>query len=666
MSLVTRLRSRLSRGDESVIGAGAIRIGGEQYDARWTATRVLESVYKNPTGKRCIERNASAFQRPNWAIVSPNAKDKPLENHKLLDVLNKPAPHMTGTRMQYHLRRDLDMAGGSFWLKLYGQDYLGDKGAVTGLRRLSPLRTSVLTNDDDELVGFIHTDKAGRNSPIFPEELIFVNLPDGEGEWTRNPPGLAAGLPSDISNNSMRFNAELIKNDGGLPGYLVVEGLETKQFKEWVSAWKSAEEPGKTRFMSSKGQGKHGATYVRVGQSNQEMMYDRLKAMADDDIARSLGYPSVLLNPDGTTFANMDVANRTWYMGEVFPMWVWVWDTFSIALEDQLGGNLIRFDLSQIEEMSENLDSIVERGVRLLDSGAWTINEFREKLGQPPVAWGNTPLRQTQDASLTQNATDANPVERIELKPPKDEPKKALPVATTKATKPYLGKFHQIVERQEIESTGEIAKFFNAQGKAIAARIRGKKGKAYTKAVSDWWDGERWNTSLAQVVHTELSKTAKPIGDLAMSTFVPGASYDMTSVRQVEYLRSRSTEIAGLINTTTEEALRELIGELAAQETSIDEIAAAITDYFVDYSTTRAMRVARTELIGAANFSALEAARESGVVTGKHWNAASTADGECLALDAEGTIPLDAEFDGGFSHPPAHVNCRCALDFEVD
>lgn len=670
MSLLQRLRGRFGGAEQQL--SGAIRIGGQSYNASWSFHRVLDSVYRNPTGRRCIERNAYAFMRPMWQIHEDGKDRKPIEDHAFADVLNRPLPNSTGTKMQYFLRRDLDISGGSFWLKMRGADLYGDKGPVTGLKRLPAQQVAVLTSDDDDLLGFIYTDRAGRRAPILPDEMVYVNLPDPEREWDRCPPGLTAGLPADISNSAMRFNAELLANDGGLPGYLVVEGLTTKQFNEWVTAWRSQEATGKTRMLSSSGaNGKGGANYVRVGVSNQELMYDRLKAMADDDICRALGYPAVLLNPDGTTFANMDIAQRTWIAGEVFPLWVWTSDFFTVALRDEIGeGKRIGFDLSDIEELTENLDAVVARGIQLVAARAMTINELRDELGLPPVAWGNDFPDPPAADVLANDAKpgDGKPAGDKPGDPGASDPKptKAL-VVTTKAPSKFLPAFHAAVERREKAALPVLETFFLDQGDAIARRIEGKKGKAYAKAVEPtaWWDGVKWNTSLAQVVHDELSTTTKDIGDLAMVTFQPGADYDATSPRMEQYLDERSVTIAALVNNTTEADVRELIGGMAAAGESIDDIAKAVRSFFVDNAATRAMRVARTELIGAANFASLDAAHQTDLITGKTWNPAGDADAQCKALEDLGTIPLDATFNG-IEHPPAHINCRCALDYEVD
>lgn len=657
-NIITRLFSRGNRSDESF--AGAIRIGGAEYNMTWSHARLLQSVYKNPTGYRVIEDTANEFMRPEWAMF--NGTDR-LESDPFLKVLNNPFTKTTGTTMQYHISRDLDINGGTFLVKMRGADYWGDNGPVTGFKRLPPQRVSVMTDDDDELLGFIYTDRAGRRAPILPEEIVYIHFPDGERAWHRQPPAAVAGLPADIDNAAMRFNAELLDNDGGLPGYLVVEGLTPKVFKEWVTEWRSGESPGKTRVLASGGggpgsTGKGNASYVRVGVTNSEMMYDRLREMAHDDICLSLGMPPVLLNPDGTTFSNMDTAKRFWVVGRVYPRWVWVRDAFTVQMQGDLPENKkIGFNLEIIEELTENLDSTVSRELQILEARGQTINQFLQKIGREPVSWGDVEPQAAAGPVLT---GDNN--QPVVLDVPKE---KKIIVVDTKAPKQraYLDGLHSIIEGKEQRAAEMMHAMFLSQGEAIAARIRSKQGKAYRKAVEDWWDGDRWNTAVSQVVSASYNNVVGAAGDFVMNQFQPGSEFDATTKNISDWLANRSVEVAGLINGTTQEEVRSVIADLASTSTSVEQISRAVKGYFSDNAEMRATRFARTEMVGGANYAAEQAAKQTGLILVKGISSASTADEDCTSLDDE-RVPLDGTFSNGLGAPPIHPNCRCALVFE--
>lgn len=94
--------------------------------------------------------------------------------------------------------------------------------------------------------------------------------------------------------------------------------------------------------------------------------------------------------------------------------------------------------------------------------------------------------------------------------------------------------------------------------------------------------------------------------------------------------------------------------------------AAGIAQTFFKGSEAEARRVVRTEVIQAYNEIKDEAivnlAAETGIKFKRKWSAALDRRVCPLCRDLDGkTADLDKEFPGGYTAPPAHPNCRCAL-----
>lgn len=665
MGLVQRLMGRSAKPDAPDSVVGMVRMGGSAWSARWSFTRTLDSVYSNPTARRCVERMASDFQRPDWQLLKPGTEESAPEDHASYGVLREPRKGlMSGTTMQYHISRDLDLTGGTFWLKLRGgDDGIGDGGPVSGLRRLPSHRMTVIADDDDDLIGFVYQDRIGRIALLSPDDVVYVKYPHPERPADRMAPALVAGLSSETDTIAMKFNFELLSNDSALPGYLLVEGLTTKQFDEWVAQWESGDAPGKTRFMNGAN-----AKYIKVGQTNQELTYQQLRDASREDICRAFGPPRVLIDPTDATFANMDIATASYIKSLIDPRWTMVGDEFTMQLGVELGGWEIGFDLSEIEELQEGQDAYVKRAVLLLDRKVLTINEVREDMGRDPVPWGDdpavlnpVPAANTSDNALAAGGSDSagagdtvtNMIAVTEMR--------ALPSAVLTKDGIAIDGFDARVQRHENSATRSMNRFFDRQGKAVVKRIRAKKGR--TKAVDDWWDGERWDEELASAWSPLLGDTVDSIGTLSLGTFSPGSEFDATTSNVSDYLTNRSVTIAALVNDTTASDVRSILDEMQAEGASISEMAGAIEGYFTDQGSMRAERVARTEIIGAANWAATEGARQSGLVQAKTWLAASDAEPDCAALSGT-TVALDDGF-GGVDQPPLHPNCRCTLTFEL-
>jgi uncharacterized protein with gpF-like domain len=104
-------------------------------------------------------------------------------------------------------------------------------------------------------------------------------------------------------------------------------------------------------------------------------------------------------------------------------------------------------------------------------------------------------------------------------------------------------------------------------------------------------------------------------------------------------------------------------------------IAAYVRDMVPQFSRQRAAVIARTETHGAANYGAIGAARETGLVLRKVWLAAEDerTREEHAGMDGQ-SVGMDELFDFGLyslaypgdpSGPPeAVINCRCTLGYE--
>jgi len=281
---------------------------------------------------------------------------------------------------------------------------------------------TVVGNQDDELLGFIYTDRNGRQVPSLPEHMVYLRYPHPERIYDGLAPALIAGLPSETDTNAARFNRDLLSNDAALPGYLVLQGLSPDDFADWKAQWESGAMPGKTRFVSA-----DQATYAKVGQTNQELTYAELRRDSQDDILRAFGVPrAVAFDTADTTYANADAERAMFMQQNVLPKWVLIADELTL----QLGADMdvkIAYDLAGIDELQDSRDAIVERAIKLLGYQAQTVNEFRISMGWPAVPWGDEPVVPLQPMS----AVPIQPPGKTPAEPAATTPEPTLPAETT-------------------------------------------------------------------------------------------------------------------------------------------------------------------------------------------------------------------------------------------
>lgn len=81
-----------------------------------------------------------------------------------------------------------------------------------------------------------------------------------------------------------------------------------------------------------------------------------------------------------------------------------------------------------------------------------------------------------------------------------------------------------------------------------------------------------------------------------------------------------------------------------------------------DFSSSRALMIARTEKAYAAAHGEHQAAKDTGFKF-KEWQTAGETCDECEANEEQGRIGIDDAFQSGDDCPPAHPNCRCSAGY---
>lgn len=107
---------------------------------------------------------------------------------------------------------------------------------------------------------------------------------------------------------------------------------------------------------------------------------------------------------------------------------------------------------------------------------------------------------------------------------------------------------------------------------------------------------------------------------------------------------------------------------IAAEHLAQETLEARVARYAQAHRRSRALTIARTELVGALNGGqqyAWESAIQQGVIRSaqfyKTWIVTpdERLEAQCEALDGA-EVPIDQPFEGGVLYPPLHPRCRCA------
>ena len=111
--------------------------------------------------------------------------------------------------------------------------------------------------------------------------------------------------------------------------------------------------------------------------------------------------PTVFLSElENATLANVSTLERFLWRNTIVPELRLIEDSLNMSLVPAVGLSpseyRFRFDISEIEALSDSEDSLVAREVSLVNAGVMTPNEVRARHGLAPEEWGVGPRPSTK------------------------------------------------------------------------------------------------------------------------------------------------------------------------------------------------------------------------------------------------------------------------------
>ena len=183
-----------------------------------------------------------------------------------------------------------------------------------------------------------------------------------------------------------------------------------------------------------------------------------------------------------------------------------------------------------------------------------------------------------------------------------------------------------------------------------------------------WWDEVGEDNSLRQTVGPLIEGTIESAGGAALAEMSASIRFDVYSHIVQDHIRRRVARITRVNDTTRRHLQQEIAAGDAAGET-IEQIPARVAAVYQRARDYRTERIARTEVVGAHNYGALEGYRQSGVVQYKEWLAGpgarathAEADGQVVGLEEMFRVgDCLTDTPGNSGCPEEDINCQCAI-----
>jgi HK97 family phage portal protein len=610
---------------------------------------VYAAVYQRAVDQACL---------PLKVLREAGEHREPVEpTHPLKVLLEGVNPVMTWFDLVVLNSINLDLTGNDFWLFFGGPD-----GLPREIWPLSPKWVTVVPDPERFVAGYLVRPAGGeafRFLPLGPDTggtgIVHFKRPDPDnyhyGMGALRPAWGAALTDEAATEYRHAFYKNSARPDGILTSDQPMGPSAVQQIREqWQEIFQGPSRAYRVAVMS----GNLKWQSITVPPIDVGIVKDR--ELSRQDLIVAFQVSLAVLGIETGDVGRREEQIRFYYERSVKPAVIQRLGTLGERLLPLYGEALhLEADWSGVRVLQEDEERKARVEQALLASGA-TVNEIRARRSLPksthpladvPLVSGNlVPIDQVgfQAAGGLLGLSAAPPVAKLfrQGTPAGEAERAALWEALDAKALAHERPFHAGVMRAfraTWERMGALLREGVVPETAVTEAMTTLKGllRRHAEAQLPTILETGWDRAVDLVLARQ--RRGKGVLDIAFSLAIPFLA---------EYLRLRPVRYGDLIAATLSGEFRELLGELANQGASIDQMAQAIADRFDAISEARARLIARTEVIAASNLGTLTAYRESGEVAAQEWLTARDERVRPSHQDMDGTVmPLGEPFRVG-------------------
>ena len=352
-----------------------------------------EGYLKNAIVYRCVNEISKGISAVPFKIFNKN--EEVVEQHPIIEVLNKPNPLQSRSEFMNSLVGFLMLSGNAYVLKIGADNrppkelhlLRPDRIEVKGSNRPIPESYEYRVNGKTEAIYPVDSDSGA-------SELKHIKLWHPLDDYYGCSPLSAAAVEIDQHNLASKHNINLLDN-GARPSGAVVfkpkddtgmnvnltESQRQQLLTDLNNRFTGAQNAGRPLLLEGD------FDWKEMGLSPKDMDFLNLKHMSATDIAMCFGVPSQLVGvPDAQTYANVAEARLALYEETIIPLLKKIESDLNEWLVPLYGDDLhMHFDIDEIPALSERRRKIYENVNSAVLNGIMTRNEARERLGLSPL-----------------------------------------------------------------------------------------------------------------------------------------------------------------------------------------------------------------------------------------------------------------------------------------
>lgn len=607
--------------------------------------------------------------------------DETVENHEILDLLNKPNSSMTGYDLAMATQVYKDLDGNAFWwLARDGED---GKGKVVGIYILKPDRVHIVCDKENPLLvyGYVYNQKDGSRIPFRPDEIIHHKRfnPLAEHPFPHRGMGIieAAAWAIDTDNEIRQWNYKFFRNSAQPRGILRFKGegaLGPEEYKrikeEWALQHQGSENAHKIAIVSGN------MEFQKTDASQTEMDFNGQKLFNRDEVLSLFKTPKpIVAITDDVNRASADAAIYVFMKLTIDPLMRQYTNTLNEFLIPEIAeGSTLKLTyecpvpddrIQTIAEYTAGIDKWLSR------------NEIRAREGLEPTDNGDQFFGQFSSVALDktkpETVKNAKPkIKDIKVKTGVDKTIESfiakLPqVKNVKqmsdlSKRNYIEIWNRGIENNTAPLKKKLRGYFEAQEKDVQKRLKeemkGLKPVEFVlKAIDDivFDESEAVKTGI-NLITPFIAEFIKSSGDQA-ALLVGDMAFNAGSEAIARFIKERASYFSESVNTTTRDAILSQVQEGIDKSETIDELSQRVHNVFEEATTARTEMIARTEVSASSNFGATEAYKQGGIEK-IQWVVVAPEDEDCLENDGA-IVKIGESFPNGDVQPPVHPNCVC-------
>jgi len=351
-----------------------------------------EGYLKNAIVYRCVNEISKGASAVPFIV---KAGDQILEQHPLIDLLNRPNPLQSYSEFFSSLYGYILLSGNAYVLKVGSE-----LGSPKELHQLRPDRIQIKGGGNPIPEKYEYTVNGRVQNTFLVDqengysELKHIKLWNPLDDYYGLSPLSAAAVEVDQHNMSSKHNVNLLSNGARPSGAIIFKPKDDAGFS--VNLTESQRQQLLTdlnnRFTGAGNAGRPmllegDFDWKEMGLSPKDMDFLNLKHMSATDIAMCFGVPSQLVGvPDAQTYSNVAEARLALYEETIIPYLSKIASDMNEWLVPMFGDNLtLEFDVDNIPALSERKKRTYDNVTSAVREGIMTRNEARQQLGLDPI-----------------------------------------------------------------------------------------------------------------------------------------------------------------------------------------------------------------------------------------------------------------------------------------